>query len=120
MNAGKNSIIDDGVDYTHPDYDSIGLCDTCAFIKGNAYSKGVYTGLAGVGPNLGVHGTPVSGFIGATNNNKIGIASIAGRWDSVNNGILTGIHVHGISMYILQNLRPLQKSITVILKERSD
>ncbi|MSU34831.1 MAG: hypothetical protein EXS36_06910 [Pedosphaera sp.] len=76
----KIAVVDDGVDYRHPD-----LAANCQPALGYDYRDGdpdpIFEGLEGVddfgNPQADSHGTCVAGVIGAVGNNRIGVCGAA-------------------------------------------
>lgn len=93
----KGGVFDTGCDWKHPDFSYDGLSDASSKLKG--WNFGTNSDLkSNNGQDGNSHGTAICGIIGATRNNTIGVAGIAGGND------VTGADstARGISLYSLR------------------
>jgi subtilisin family serine protease len=88
----KVAVVDDGIQYTHPDLGG-GIGPTKRVVNGREYYAG-HPATDSISPpsNGGVHGTPVAGSIGAMVNNNRNVAGAAGGWDTT----------EGVSLYSMK------------------
>lgn len=86
----KTAILDEGVDYQHPDL-SANMLQGATFPATGAENGDTYRGADDTFPITHIHGTPVAGILGAVANNFAGIAGVAYSSKMVSFSISAGV-----------------------------